>query len=75
MMKYILPFKIKNFTFSAGLLLLALPAAYAVDDPAAPQIDAKAYVLMDFNSGKVLAEGNPDLRLDPASLTKSCPAM
>ncbi|MBI0238200.1 serine hydrolase, partial [Yersinia pestis subsp. pestis] len=70
MMKYILPFKIKNFTFSAGLLLLALPAAYAVDDPAAPQIDAKAYVLMDFNSGKVLAEGNPDLRLDPASLTK-----
>ena len=50
MMKYILPFKIKNFTFSAGLLLLALPAAYAVDDPAAPQIDAKAYVLMDFNS-------------------------
>ncbi|WP_186374813.1 serine hydrolase [Yersinia similis] len=70
MMKYILPFKIKNFTFSVGLLLLALPTAYAVDDPAAPQIDAKAYVLMDFNSGKVLAEGNPDLRLDPASLTK-----
>ena len=70
MMKFILPFKIKKFTFSAGLLLLALPAAQAADDPAAPPVDAKAYVLMDYNSGKVLVEGNSDQRLDPASLTK-----
>ncbi|AKP34954.1 serine hydrolase [Yersinia aleksiciae] len=70
MMKFILPFKIKKLTFSAGLLLLALPAAHAADDPAVPPIDAKAYVLMDYNSGKVLAEANSDQRLDPASLTK-----
>ncbi|CNH92669.1 serine hydrolase [Yersinia pekkanenii] len=70
MMKFILPFKIKTFTFSAGLLLLALPAAHAADSPEAPSVDAKAYVLMDYNSGKVLAESNSDQRLDPASLTK-----
>lgn len=38
--------------------------------PAAPQLDAKAWILMDYNSSKVLAEYNADLRLDPASLTK-----
>ncbi|MFA3761593.1 serine hydrolase [Yersinia sp. 2544 StPb PI] len=70
MMKFILPFKIKKLTFSAGLLLLVLPAAHAAGDPAAPPVDAKAYVLMDYNSGKVLVEGNSDQRLDPASLTK-----
>ncbi|CNL17518.1 serine hydrolase [Yersinia frederiksenii] len=70
MMKFLLPFKIKKLTFSAGLLLLALPAAHAADDPAVPPVDAKAYVLMDYNSGKVLAEANSDQRLDPASLTK-----
>ncbi len=51
-------------------MLLALPAAQADTNPAAPQINAKAWVLMDYNSGKVLAESNPDMRLDPASLTK-----
>ncbi|MDA5549727.1 serine hydrolase [Yersinia massiliensis] len=70
MMKFLLPFKIKKLTFSAGLLLLPLPAAHAADDPAVPPVDAKAYVLMDYNSGKVLAEANSDQRLDPASLTK-----
>ena len=38
--------------------------------PGVPQIDAEAYVLMDYNSGKVLAEMNADTRRDPASLTK-----
>lgn len=38
--------------------------------PSAPQIDAKAYVLMDSDSGKVIAAQNPDMRLPPASLTK-----
>lgn len=70
MMKFILPFKLKKLTFSAGLLLLSLPYAHAADSPVPPAIDAKAYVLMDYNSGKVLAEGNSDQRLDPASLTK-----
>lgn len=38
--------------------------------PAPPEIGAKAYVLEDFNSGRVLAESNADQRLEPASLTK-----
>jgi D-alanyl-D-alanine carboxypeptidase (penicillin-binding protein 5/6) len=54
---------------TAVLLLTAAPAG-AADAPVAPQINAKAYVLMDYNSGKILAESNPDTRLDPASLTK-----
>ncbi|MEY0951825.1 D-alanyl-D-alanine carboxypeptidase DacA [Providencia manganoxydans] len=38
--------------------------------PAVPDIDAEAYILIDYNSGKVLAEKNADQRRDPASLTK-----
>ncbi|MBY0377813.1 MAG: D-alanyl-D-alanine carboxypeptidase [Gammaproteobacteria bacterium] len=38
--------------------------------PPAPAIDAKAYILIDANSAKVLGANNPDLRLPPASLTK-----
>lgn len=35
-----------------------------------PHIDAEAYILIDVNSGKVLAEKNADVKRDPASLTK-----
>ncbi|MCR3756045.1 MAG: D-alanyl-D-alanine carboxypeptidase DacA [Sodalis sp. Psp] len=38
--------------------------------PNVPKIDAKSYILIDYNSGKVLAEMNADMRCDPASLTK-----
>ena len=38
--------------------------------PPAPDLNAKAYVLMDANSGEILAEKNMDVRLAPASLTK-----
>ncbi len=38
--------------------------------PEPPQLRAESFVLLDFASGKVLAERTPDLRLDPASLTK-----
>ncbi|WP_239952581.1 serine hydrolase [Pantoea sp. Z09] len=55
---------------AASLLLFVAPAALAVDAPAPPQVEAKAWILMDYASGKVLAEGNADDRLDPASLTK-----
>ena len=55
---------------AASLLLFVAPAAFAVDAPAPPQVEAKAWILMDYASGKVLAEGNADDRLDPASLTK-----
>ncbi len=38
--------------------------------PVAPNLDAKGYILMDANSGKVLAEKNSNVRMAPASLTK-----
>jgi len=38
--------------------------------PAAPQLGAKSYLLMDFDSGRVLVEHNPHERAEPASITK-----
>lgn len=70
MMKKNLSTSLKKLTFSVGILLLAAPAVHAAEPPPPPQVDAKAFILMDYNSGKVLTEGNADTRLDPASLTK-----
>ncbi|MFQ6788463.1 serine hydrolase [Serratia marcescens] len=70
MMKKNLSTSLKKLTFSVGILLLAVPAVHAAEPPPPPQVDAKAFILMDYNSGKVLTEGNADTRLDPASLTK-----
>lgn len=38
--------------------------------PAAPQLGAKSYILVDFNSGRELVEQDADLRVDMASITK-----
>jgi len=38
--------------------------------PASPTLDAKAYVLMDANSGNIIASQNAEAHLAPASLTK-----
>ena len=38
--------------------------------PAAPVINAKAHILLDYNTGKVISESNADILLAPASLTK-----
>jgi D-alanyl-D-alanine carboxypeptidase (penicillin-binding protein 5/6) len=46
------------------------PTAQPQITPVPPNIDAAGYVLMDANSGQVLAAKNPDQRLAPASLTK-----
>jgi D-alanyl-D-alanine carboxypeptidase (penicillin-binding protein 5/6) len=57
------------------LLLSALPSALPAQQeppavPAAPAIAAKAYLLLDFNSGQTLAAHNAQARIEPASLTK-----
>jgi serine-type D-Ala-D-Ala carboxypeptidase (penicillin-binding protein 5/6) len=55
------------------VLLVLLRPALAADQiviPAAPEVGAKAYILVDHFSGRVLAESNADQRLEPASLTK-----
>ncbi|THB74226.1 MAG: D-alanyl-D-alanine carboxypeptidase [Gammaproteobacteria bacterium] len=38
--------------------------------PAPPKIGAKSYILIDYHSGKVLAERSPDTKVAPASITK-----
>jgi D-alanyl-D-alanine carboxypeptidase (penicillin-binding protein 5/6) len=38
--------------------------------PAPPQLGAESYLLMDFNSGRIVVEQNPDMRVEPASITK-----
>jgi len=38
--------------------------------PQPPQINASSYILIDFNTGTVLAEREIDSRVEPASLTK-----
>ncbi len=38
--------------------------------PKAPSVAASGYILMDFESGKVITEGESQKRLAPASLTK-----
>jgi D-alanyl-D-alanine carboxypeptidase (penicillin-binding protein 5/6) len=38
--------------------------------PTAPEVDARAYVLVDYASGQTLAQSNADARMEPASLTK-----
>jgi D-alanyl-D-alanine carboxypeptidase (penicillin-binding protein 5/6) len=51
---------------------IALPplAAQLALAPNAPALQSKAWLLMDFDSGEVLASANADEALPPASLTK-----
>ncbi len=50
-----------NFQFSANA---AMPV------PAPPQVAAKNYLLLDFDSGHILAEKDADAQIEPASITK-----
>ncbi|MGH8280423.1 MAG: D-alanyl-D-alanine carboxypeptidase family protein [Gammaproteobacteria bacterium] len=56
--------------FLGALILATALGAQALPVPAPPQLQAKSYVLLDANSGQILAESNPDLHTEPASLTK-----
>lgn len=38
--------------------------------PAPPSLGANSYILVDFHSGHVLVENEPDLPVEPASITK-----
>lgn len=54
----------------SATFIAATTSATPVVMPDAPQIAAKGFVLMDYNSGKVLAEKEMHTQLSPASLTK-----
>ena len=42
----------------------------AMPVPAPPQVAAKNYLLIDFDSGRILAEKDADVQIEPASITK-----
>jgi serine-type D-Ala-D-Ala carboxypeptidase (penicillin-binding protein 5/6) len=57
--------------FVSLLWFLSQPLFAAVKPiPQAPELAADSFILMDFSSGKVLAEKDPDKRVEPASITK-----
>ncbi|MCF8197913.1 MAG: D-alanyl-D-alanine carboxypeptidase [Sulfuritalea sp.] len=51
------------------LALLPMAASYAQPIPP-PSISARAWILMDYATGQVLASHEADTRMEPASLTK-----
>jgi D-alanyl-D-alanine carboxypeptidase (penicillin-binding protein 5/6) len=55
---------------SCANLTAALAAAAAAPIPAPPQVPARAYLLEDFQTLRVLASDHADDRMEPASLTK-----
>ena len=50
--------------------LLSITVSAALPAPAAPDLTARAYLLLDSQSGATLAARDPDARIEPASLTK-----
>jgi len=60
------------FLFFSLIFTAALAKAEdaLIATPAAPTIAASSHILLDHNTGKVLAENNADVKLAPASLTK-----
>ena len=59
-----------RYLYSIIIITMLGNLAYASPIPPAPNINAKAYVLMDFDSGMILASSNKELTLPPASITK-----
>lgn len=56
------------FVLSFSYLTTSIAAPSLI--PAPPSVKAKAFLLIDHNSGQVLAEHNADKKIEPASLTK-----
>lgn len=50
--------------------IYAQPVPQAAPVPTAPPVAGSSYILVDFASGHVLAEKEPDLQVEPASITK-----
>ncbi len=61
------------YRFFIFLLFIALAnSVYAVPKviPKAPDIAARSYILIDYNSGKIITQKNADMPVAPASITK-----
>jgi len=72
-MRYLLPHSVYSLFFFLWLILACwggFANAAPVIIPSPPQLGAKAYLLMDADTGKIIVEHNADEQLPPASLTK-----
>ena len=68
-----MPATVTRLRFSSFLFVLLtfwLPAAQAIDLPSAPPVAARAWLLMDTQSGQIVQSQAADERVEPASLTK-----
>ena len=62
---------IKAIAFISSLVFSVISVSHAATIiPAPPSVNAKGHILIDYNTGKVIAEENADSLLAPASLTK-----
>lgn len=59
-----------SYTFGLLVLLFASASHAAPLIPNAPDLDATSYILVDFNTGAILAEKNSAMQAEPASITK-----
>jgi len=59
-------------SFLTAVIFFVTPLATVaqVATPSPPSLNAAGYLLIDHESGRILASKNPDERLDPASITK-----
>lgn len=59
--------KLTSFVVAAGMSAVSMSAMAEIQPP---EMDNTAYVLMDYNTGAILAQKNAETPLPPASLTK-----
>ena len=55
---------------SASTPTVSAPLVAGMAIPGPPQVDARSYILVDYQTGKVLAANSATERMEPASLTK-----
>ena len=61
--------------FRSIVLVLSFSIAFTANSravilPAPPKVDATSYLVMDYQSGRIIVRHNIDKRVEPASLTK-----
>ncbi len=61
---------VTTLTIVISLLISSSSWAAPKPVPEPPVLEADSYFLMDYDSGRVLAEKNPDRPVEPASITK-----
>ena len=61
---------LKKLVFTLFIFQASISTAQTII-PSSPEINVESYILMDASTGKIIASGNPDSQIEPASMTKS----